>query len=377
MAELAGESTTLMFHAEMSPPEPLSEPTSDVPSPSPMLPSDPSCYSTFLYSRPSSWETLAISTIIASAHLAPSLPLHIVHLSAAEAIPLLRRARSDGVNITAETCFHYLAFSAEKVPDGDTRYKCCPPIREQVNKERLWEEVFAEESVIKTIVSDHSPCTPDLKLLASGDAKPNADTVAEPMHCDGVVNANPCADNDDSQSQISRTHFCANSGGFLDAWGGISSLGLGLPILWTELHQRSAASPLPSSLASESESIQSRISRIRTLCSLNTAKQVGLQHRKATLAAGYDADICVFDPDAVWKLTGEKLLFKNKVTPYEGRELKGMVMQTWVRGRKVFQRQLELESDMERSTTAAAHATETSGLIGSPVGELLVEKRNL
>lgn len=362
MAELQDEPTTLMFHAEMTPPVLPSE-KRDPPTDSSDSP-DPNSYSTFLASRSSQWEFSAICSILASSHLAGSLHIHIVHLSAAEVVPLLRRARECGVNITAETCFHYLALAAEEVPDGDTRYKCCPPIREQANREDLWKEVLAEpeeNSVIKTVVSDHSPCTPDLKLLAPKDADPSRTSP----HSKGVANASSHADSD-NQSQIPGQSCYTNqrkTGSFVNAWGGVSSLGLGLPILWPELDQRLAAS------SSTSESLQSRISRIRTLCSLNTARQVGLQHQKATLAAGYDADICVFDPDTVWKLTGERLLFKNKVTPYEGRDFKGMVMQAWVRGRKVFQQQPKSASGTEASTS------DTSGLIGSPIGRLLVEKR--
>ncbi|RAK99355.1 allantoinase alX [Aspergillus ibericus CBS 121593] len=135
MAELADEPTTLMFHAEMLPPSTGSVEKDEA------LEGPPEAYSTFLASRPSSFETCAVDEIISLSHLAPKLPLHIVHLSAMEAIPLLRKARADGVPITAETCYHYLSLAAEEIRDGDTRHKCCPPIRSQLNQDSLWEEL--------------------------------------------------------------------------------------------------------------------------------------------------------------------------------------------------------------------------------------------
>ncbi|KAL8739346.1 MAG: hypothetical protein Q9190_007853, partial [Brigantiaea leucoxantha] len=136
----------------------------------PLAPAGPlNEYSTFLASRPASFETYAISQILSLAHKAPNLPLHIVHLSAIDSIPLVREARQRGVKITAETCFHYLSLAAENIRNGDTRHKCCPPIRTRSNQDGLWDELMEEkDSVIKTVVSDHSPCTPNLKLLPPG-----------------------------------------------------------------------------------------------------------------------------------------------------------------------------------------------------------------
>jgi allantoinase len=142
MAELADEPTTLMFHAEMIPP--ISDSVGDDVQSSlpPLHPYGPlNAYSTFLTSRPPSFETYAIEEILSLAHLAPNLPLHIVHLSAMQAIPLLRKARAQGINITAETCPHYLSLAAEEVQQGDTRHKCCPPIRSQSNQDHLWKEL--------------------------------------------------------------------------------------------------------------------------------------------------------------------------------------------------------------------------------------------
>jgi allantoinase len=230
----------------------------------PLEPHGPlSSYSTFLASRPPSFETYAIEEILSLAHVAPQLPLHIVHLSAVEAIPILRDARRRGINVTAETCFHYLSLAAEQVKDGDTRHKCCPPIREKSNQDGLWQELlrgrpihsttdigadqFVNDTFLRTIVSDHSPCTAGLKLL--------------PSDC--------------------------GSGDFFSAWGGISSVGLGLPILWTESQKRNNGVT---------------IEDIVRWCSQETAKQVGLETSKGDLKVGFDGDVVVFDDKAEFKV---------------------------------------------------------------------------
>ena len=217
--ELADEPTTVMFHAEMIPP--ISDSVGDDVQTSlpPLWPRGAlDLYSTFLDSRPPSFETYAVEEILSMAHLAPNLALHIVHLSAMEVIPLLRKARAQGINITAETCPHYLSLAAEQVQKGDTRHKCCPPIRTQSNQDKLWEELaqHAEDGVIKTIVSDHSPCTPDLKML--------------PSHVPGHMAP--------AKGSVKTYTVDDGTGDFFSAWGGISSVGLGLPILWTEMTRR-------------------------------------------------------------------------------------------------------------------------------------------
>ena len=309
-AELADEPTTVMFHAEMIPP--WADSVGDdvqvsLPPLSPRGPLDE--YNTFLQSRPPSFETYAVEEILSLAHLAPKLPLHIVHLSAMEAIPLLRKARAQGINITAETCPHYLSLAAEQVGQGDTRHKCCPPIRTQSNQDRLWEELRQHEAdgVIQTVVSDHSPCTPDLKMLPShvpGHVHPAKGTVStEQVGGDG-------------------------SGDFFSAWGGISSVGMGLPILWTEMTRRGLTEGRP----------DDAISDVVKWCCLNTAAQVGLENQKGDLAVGFDADICVFDDGAEWVVESSTMLFRNKCSPYQGKTMKGMVKQTWLRGKPVFVR---------------------------------------
>ncbi|KAJ5095616.1 hypothetical protein NUU61_004972 [Penicillium alfredii] len=325
MAELADEPTTLMFHAEMVPPITASVGDEIQKSDPPAAPTGPlEAYSTFLASRPSSFETCAIERILSMAHLAPNLPLHIVHLSAMEAIPLLREARAHGVKVTAETCFHYLSLAAEEVRDGDTRHKCCPPIRSQLNQDGLWEELekHTGNGVIKTVVSDHSPCTPDLKQLPSH----------VPGHCSGGEGEE-------------------ESGNFFSAWGGISSVGLGLPILWTELSRRKGLTPAP-----DDQNTKTALQDVVRLCCANTAAQVGLQSHKGDLVVGFDADICVFDDTAEWVVEPSTMLFRNKCSPYQGRTLRGMVRETWLRGERIYNRDQGFADK-------------------NPAGKLLLEKR--
>ena len=313
MAELGDEKTTLMFHAEMIPP--ITASVGDVVQWSlpPLEPIGPlNEYKTFLASRPASFETYAISEVLSLAHLAPDLPLHIVHLSAIEAVPMLREARAAGVNITAETCFHYLSLAAEKIQHGDTRHKCCPPIRNQSNQDGLWDELLNEDdSVIKTVVSDHSPCTPDLKMLP-----PNL------KHADAVRHERPpTPPSENDVAEVGKE----KEGNFFSAWGGVSSVGLGLPILWTSAKENGRQiSPVD----------------VARWCCENTAKQVGLEHCKGALEVGYDGDVCVFDDSAEWVvgLGGQGILFRNKVTAYQGKKMAGAVKETWVRGQRVWNR---------------------------------------
>lgn len=331
IAELHNVDTTVMFHAEMEGSDAKSDQDHHTHN---AVPADPTAYQTFLDSRPATLETRAINSIIDHAPSTPSpLQLHIVHLAAADAIPALRAARARGIQITAETCFHYLALTAEDVPAGDTRHKCCPPIRSAANADALWKETFdryAEpDGVIKTVVSDHSPCTPELKRL--------------PSHIPGSVTA-------DSEP---------NTGSFSHSWGGISSVGLGLSILWSELERRGHIPPLDanntlSAPGQPRAELASALEAVATLTARNTAAQVRLTGRKGDLVPGCDADVCVFDPDEVWTVENGSFLFKNKCSPYAGKTMRGRVRQTWLRGRKVF--------DLEKE----------HGLIGEPAGRLLL-----
>ncbi|KAL5410486.1 hypothetical protein PMIN03_005373 [Paraphaeosphaeria minitans] len=315
--ELKDSATTLMFHAEMIPP--ITESVGDDVQRAhpPIAPSGPlTHYSTFLDSRPPSFETYAIAEILSLAHLAPELQLHIVHLSAIEAIPMLREARAKGIKITAETCFHYLTLAAENIQAGDTRHKCCPPIREQSNQDGLWNELLQDLSggVIQTVVSDHSPCTPDIKLLPAHLAPPKKSSTRKPGH---GKDCNSCSSSEGEEE------FAEEKGDFFSAWGGISSVGLGLPILWTEGTRRDA---------------NFSVEEIVRWCCHNTAKQVGLEHSKGDLGVGFDADIVVFDETAEFCVEPSTMLFRNKVSPYQDKTLRGVVRETWLRGERVFSR---------------------------------------
>lgn len=232
---------------------------------------DARSYLRYLQSRPRAAEDQAIDAVIAASSRTGARA-HIVHLSSATALASLQHARSKGVRITAETTPHYLAIAAEAIPDGATAFKCAPPIREDANRNALWAGLG--EGTIDMVVTDHSPCTPELKKMDAGD--------------------------------------------FEAAWGGIASLQLGLSITWTEARQRGV------DLAT----------LVRWMCSA-PAQLAGLK-KKGVLAQGNDADIVVFDPDATFEVTADRILHRHKVTPYLGRTLQGVVRATYVRGHHVF-----------------------------------------
>jgi allantoinase len=229
-------------------------------------------YGRYLQSRPASWEDAAIRLLVRLCR-ATRCPVHIVHLSAASSVPILREAKDEGLPITVETCPHYLCFYAESIPDGATHFKCAPPIRELANREALWSALF--EGVIDFVITDHSPCMPHLKVPELGD--------------------------------------------FDAAWGGIASLQLGLAAVWTEASRRGAT------LADVSAWMSSR-----------PASFAGLAGRKGRIAPGFDADFAVWDPDAGFEVTPASLFFRHKISPYVGRNLRGQVRQTYLGGRLVF-----------------------------------------
>ncbi|KAK3486607.1 allantoinase [Neurospora hispaniola] len=372
MTTLKDTPTTLMFHAEMLPPITDSVGDGVTRSEPPLAPKgELTSYSTFLESRPPAFETYAIEEILSMAGLAPQLHLHIVHLSATEAIPILRNARARGVNITAETCFHYLGLASDDIEDGDTRHKCCPPIREQSNQDKLWAELTAgDDSCIRTVVSDHSPCTPELKLLPDHlSGQPEFDeqngallrrpslrftdsgidvTLPEDLEKQNT-NKTDCCGSHEHAAELSYVQQDAaagpqGQGDFFAAWGGISSVGLGLPILHTTATKRGA--PLS-------------IVDVVRLCCQATAKQVGLSHRKGGLKVGMDGDICVFDDEEEWVLRAGDMKWKNKCSPWEGHQFKGRVRETWLRGTKVYQ-------------LGGGNGGFVSGV---PVGEAITERR--
>ena len=227
-------------------------------------------YDGFLRSRPPAAEDTAVRTVVEHARRTGAR-VHVLHLSSASAVPLLAAAQADGVRVSAETCPHYLTLAAEGVPDGGTAYKCCPPIRDEANRDTLWQALL--DGTVTCVVTDHSPCPPDLKALGSGD--------------------------------------------FGEAWGGISSLQLGLPVVWTEAHRRGI--PL--------EQVVGWMSR-------GPADLVGLR-RKGSIAVGQDADLVALAPDAELVVDADALHHRHHLTPYAGRRLRGVVRRTWLAGAPV------------------------------------------
>jgi allantoinase len=227
-------------------------------------------YAGFLASRPPRSEDTAVAAVLEAAQVTGAR-VHIVHLSSGGALPLIAAARRDGVRVTAETCPHYLTLAAEQIPDGATEFACCPPIRDSANQDLLWEGLAT--GTLDLVVSDHSPCAIELKHRDTGD--------------------------------------------FGAAWGGISSLQLGLPVVWTEARRRGFG----------------LTDVVRWMCE-RPALLAGLP-AKGRIAAGHDADLCVFAPDERFVVRAEALHHKQPITPYAGRTLHGVVRRTWLRGRDV------------------------------------------
>ena len=258
LAELAGYDALMIVHAEDSraidrAPSPRGE-----------------SYAHFMASRPRGAENVAVAQVIERARWTGAR-VHVLHLSSSDALPMIASARREGVQITVETCPHYLSFAAEEIADGATQFKCCPPIREAANRELLWQGL--REGVIDSIVSDHSPSTADLKLLDTGD--------------------------------------------FGLAWGGVASLQVSLPATWTQARSRGFE------LTDVSRWMAARPAALARMT------------RKGLLALGYDADLVVFAPDEAFVVDPARLYHKNPVTPYAGRALAGVVRSTWLRGEPV------------------------------------------
>ena len=232
-------------------------------------PSGPS-YDAFVASRPPVAERRAIETVISAAAFSGGRA-HIVHLAAGECAALISSAKAAGIALSAETCPHYLFFAAEEVAPGHTEFKCCPPVRYAVNREALWRALG--DGAIDAVVSDHSPCTPSLKGLPDGD--------------------------------------------FRTAWGGISSLQLGLSVVWSVARRRGFS-----------------LADVSRWMSVFPASLAGLP-TKGQIAVGCDADLVAFDPDASWEVRAAELLHKQPVTPYDGRTLTGRVTRVWLGGVEV------------------------------------------
>ncbi|MCB9640055.1 MAG: allantoinase AllB [Myxococcales bacterium] len=225
-------------------------------------------YTRYLASRPAQWELTAIQSMIDLCR-ETGARVHIVHLSTAEALPMLAAAKDEGLPLTVETCPHYLCLQAEEIPDGGTIYKCAPPIRDDANREALWKALG--DGLIDFVVSDHSPCPPELKCLDTGD--------------------------------------------FFKAWGGISSIDLGLSLLWTEAEKRGFG-----------------IERIARWLAEAPAQLAQLQHQKGSLDRGRDADLVLWDPEATFTLGMEHLGTRHKCTPYLGKTLRGQVKAAYLKG---------------------------------------------
>jgi allantoinase len=266
MPDLARLGSVLLAHAELPGPIAAAEAAA--------AGRDPRKYSTWLLSRPREAEDEAIALLLdlAERH---ACRLHVVHLSSGDALPALRAARRRGVPVTVETCPHYLTFAAEDIGDGRTEFKCAPPIRERENLERLWDALG--DGAIDMVVSDHSPCIPEMKSPGDGD--------------------------------------------YAAAWGGIASLQLSLPALWTGARSRG----------------HSVCDVARWMCE-RPARLAGLEDRKGTLRPGCDADVVVWYPDDEFSVTPALLRHRHKVTPYAGRSLFGRVEATYLRGEPVFDR---------------------------------------
>ncbi len=235
---------------------------------------NPRRYETFLSSRPRAAENEAVALLIKLCRETRAR-VHVVHHSSADALAALGRAKGEGLPLTVETCPHYLAFAAEDIPDGATEFKCCPPVRERENREQLWAAL--RDGVIDMVVSDHSPCPPAMKLGEEGD--------------------------------------------FLKAWGGISSLQLRLPVMWTHARERGFDFR---DLA-------------RWLCA-SPARLAGLDQRKGAIAVGHDADLVIWNPAETFRVEPSMIQHRHKLTPYAGQTLSGVVEASYLRGEKIYER---------------------------------------
>ncbi|PYQ68416.1 MAG: allantoinase AllB [Acidobacteria bacterium] len=232
-------------------------------------------YSAYLATRPSRAEDEAVA-LLARLCRNTGARIHVVHLSSADALTEIARARAEGLPFSAETCPHYLFFAAEEVPDGATEFKCAPPIRDRANRERLWEGL--RDGTIDMVVSDHSPSPPELKKREAGD--------------------------------------------FLSAWGGISSLQLRLPAVWTAARARGGVD----------------LERMSAWLSAAPARLAGMEGRKGTLVPGADADLVVWNPEQTFEVRPEEIHHRHKLTPYAGRTLAGVVETVFLAGEKIFER---------------------------------------
>jgi len=267
LPELAAMGAPLLAHAEL--PGPIEDSMAKLPKGA-----SPKRHATWLAARPHEAEDEAIALLIRLAR-GSKARVHVVHLASSDSLAQLLRAKAEGLAISVETCPHYLSFAAEDIADGATEFKCAPPIRARENREKLWAGLG--DGAIDFIATDHSPCPPAMKLPDEGD--------------------------------------------FLRAWGGIASLQLSLPAVWTQARSRGYS-----------------VSRLAEWLCAGPARLAGIGARKGAIAVGCDADLVIWNPDATFRVDAARLHHRHKVTPYAGRELMGVVETTFLRGRKIVER---------------------------------------
>ncbi len=273
MPILRARQVPLLVHAEL-----------EAELPAALAASNPRDYLTYLHSRPKEWEDQAIAMMIDLCR-ETRCRVHIAHLSSSTALPMIRKAKAEGLPLTVETCPHYLCLTAEEVPEGDTAWKCAPPIREDQNRAALWAAVA--DGTIDTIISDHSPCVPSLKLPELGD--------------------------------------------FMAAWGGIASLQLGLANVHTEALRRGHG-----------------LADVHRWMAEGPIRQLGWEASRGRLAVGQRADLTAFSPEEAWEIRPEALLHRHPVTPYAGKRVRGAVHHTWVRGNRVLTNGIPCERPLGR-----------------------------
>jgi allantoinase len=259
MPLIAKHDLPLLVHCELSNPTHYSPLTTSV-------------YKNYLASRPKQWEDDAIALMIRLCEEF-NCRVHIVHLSSADSIEQIANAKQRGLPLTVETAQHYLFFNAEEINEGQTQFKCAPPIREKANNERLWQAL--KDGIIDFVATDHSPAPPALKDLASGD--------------------------------------------FMNAWGGISSIQFALPVLWTAAKTRGC-----------------RLNEAAKWLCESPALLPGLENIKGKIQKGYDADLVAWDPESSFIVRENMIHHRHKITPYLDEKLYGVVKQTWLGGEKVF-----------------------------------------
>ncbi len=229
-------------------------------------------YQNYLAGRPKKWEDDAVAMMIKLA-AEFNCKVHIVHLSSADSIRQIIDAKKKGIPVTVETGQHYLFFNAEDIGDRQTQFKCAPPIREKENNDQLWKAL--KEGIIDFVATDHSPATPDLKEIESGN--------------------------------------------FTKAWGGIASLQFAFPVLWTAAKSRNCTFS----------------DIVKWICE-NPAKLIGKQNNKGKIEKGFDADINIIDDEKSFTVTENMIQHRHKITPYLNHSLYGVVEQTYLGGNKVF-----------------------------------------